>query len=897
MKAAGKLPDPMKIPAAGTRFHFKFPKNASTSPFLARLKEASKAVIHQKSPVPCGCLILATILGLLPAIHAATPDPAKPWTRWWWLGSGVDEKNLTRQLEDFARAGIGGVEICPIYGARGYEDRDIDFLSPRWTAMLAHTSRECQRLGLGLDLTTGTGWPFGGPWVTPENASRSLQRIRQDFPAGNITLTLPKGHLECLMAYPKNGAPIDLAPRVNHLSLDWHSEQPVRIRGIVSKSPIQQVKRAAPGGAGHVVDPFSAAAIKSYLARFDDPLAKLGSPAPRAHFHDSFEYYGADWTPGLLGTFEKQHGYDLRHHLPAFFGEDQPAEVSRVSHDYRETLDLLHRSYLETWHDWAARHGSLTRNQAHGSPGNLLDHYAVADIPETEIFRHVAHEQIPMLQFAASAAHLTGRNLVSAESFTWLGEHFQVKPAALKEAADFLWLGGVNHIFYHGIPYSPADATWPGWLFYASTHMGENGGLWRDLPVFNQYIHTVQSVLQSGRPDTAVLLYWPVHDIWSQPAAKLPLLTIHNQNEWLHGTSFHATAMALWENGIPCDFVSDRLLETATVRDGMILLGGKSYKLLILPESTHPPDSLNATCSALTAKGATITSIAGFPEPGEKPDSSALLQHLEASGIHSEPMTSHGLRFVRRITETGCSWFIVNPTDHTIDAWAPLSSPFRSALFIDPAKPDRKGTPNIEDGKIRFHLEAGESRILHSSSTLKIGTKPWFDFRPSGTHLDLSGPWNIDFIAGGPELPASAELPTLDSWTTLGEAARNFSGTARYTTTFSPPPAAGSLALDLGQVAETCRVTLNGKPLGTSFFPPHRFELTNAIKEGENTLSVEVTNLAANRIADADRRGVKWKAFHEINFVNIDYQPFDASTWKPLPSGLLGPVRLYPIER
>jgi len=57
----------------------------------------------------------------------------------------------------------------------------------------------------------------------------------------------------------------------------------------------------------------------------------------------------------------------------------------------------------------------------------------------------------------------------------------------------------------------------------------------------------------------------------------------------------------------------------------------------------------------------------------------------------------------------------------------------------------------------------------------------------------------------------------------------------------------------------------------------------------------EVTNLAANRIRDLDRRGVPWKNFHEINFVNIDYKPFDASEWLLAPSGLLGPVRLVPL--
>ena len=107
----------------------------------------------------------------------------KPWTRWWWPGSAVDRPNLTRQLEQFAAAGLGGVEVTPIYGAKGYEARYIDYLSPQWVAMLEHTGREAQRLNLGLDMATGTGWPFGGPFVTADDANTKavLKRVRAEL--------------------------------------------------------------------------------------------------------------------------------------------------------------------------------------------------------------------------------------------------------------------------------------------------------------------------------------------------------------------------------------------------------------------------------------------------------------------------------------------------------------------------------------------------------------------------------------------------------------------------------------------------------------------------------------------------------------------------------------------
>src|SRR3954463_3527572 len=135
---------------------------------------------------------------------AATRE-CRPWTRWWWLGSAVDKTNLTRLLTQYREAGLGGVEVCPIYGAKGYEDRFISFLSPKWMEMLAHTTTEAARLDLGVDLTTGTGWPFGGPHVTAEDASAKVILKRYELAGGSrLTSKLPVGQLQCLMAVSEN---------------------------------------------------------------------------------------------------------------------------------------------------------------------------------------------------------------------------------------------------------------------------------------------------------------------------------------------------------------------------------------------------------------------------------------------------------------------------------------------------------------------------------------------------------------------------------------------------------------------------------------------------------------------------------------------------------------------
>ena len=175
----------------------------------------------------------------------------------------------------------------------------------------------------------------------------------------------------------------------------------------------------------------------------------------------------------------------------------------------------------------------------------------------------------------------------------------------------------------------------------------------------------------------------------------------------------------------------------------------------------------------------------------------------------------------------------------------------------------------------------------------------WAYRKQSGDPVDVTGRWSITFMEGGPRLPGKIETGAPASWTELGgDDARSFSGTAKYEVTFRmPETAADDWTLDLGKVRESARVTVNGQPAGVAWCHPFRLPVGRFLRPGLNTLAVEVTNLAANRIADLDRRGVPWKRFHDINFVNIRYEPFDAAKWEPVPSGLPGPVRLVPVKR
>jgi hypothetical protein len=195
-------------------------------------------------------------------------------------------------------------------------------------------------------------------------------------------------------------------------------------------------------------------------------------------------------------------------------------------------------------------------------------------------------------------------------------------------------------------------------------------------------------------------------------------------------------------------------------------------------------------------------------------------------------------------------------------------------------------------------LDSGQSLLLRTFNG-KAGPDPggWRYLEPAGQARELAGGWKLDFRHGGPELPEPVSLEKLASWTSLADAdAGRFSGTARYSLRFNAPEErADDWRLDLGDVRETARVTLNGKFLGTVWSLPASIRVGGALEPGTNVLEIEVTNLPANRVRDLDLRKVDWKVMKDINLASLRYRALDASTWAPAPAGLLGPVRLVPL--
>lgn len=859
----------------------------------------------------------------------------KPWAYWWWMGSAVDKTNLTRELTRYQAAGYGGVHIIPIYGAKGWETNYIQYLSPRWMEMLGYTVSEARRLGMDVDMTTGTGWCFGGPRVTDEEANATVVNRTFNVSGGRgLDAKFDRQQTQALVAFSTNANSIDLKHRIqSDGSVDWVAPAGHwRVYAVSQKPSGQKVKRPSPGGEGHMLNLLYPTAVRHFVGWVDEAFARYRGPKPRAQYHDSYEYR-TEWSPDFLSQFQKRRGYRLETEFPALFGNAKDEHTARVLCDYRETAsDIMVEDALPVWVNWSHKRGFLTRNEAHGSPGNLLDLYAVADIPETEMFYRDRNKLIS--KFASSAAHVTGKNLVGCETGTWLQEHFTETLADMKYLLDDLFLSGVNHVFYHGTCYSPDEAGWPGWLFYASFEMNPRNSIWHDVPTLNAYVARCQSVLQSGQPDNDILLYWPIHDFWSQPGSKLlPHMTVHAR-DWFESQPIGHAAEQLWNRGYSFDYISDRqLADVKVARDGSLEMKRSEYRIVLVPDSRLLPLETLEQLLKLAQSGATVVFENELPQdvPGlsdlesrrarfkrvmaQMNFSSAgeakvgkgrvLVGKLEptlsrAGAVRETLFDQAGLMCIRRSFDGGRYYFIANRGDQTVNGWLPLAINAESVVAMDPLS----GKTGVASSKasagltqVSLQLQAGESVILRAITEREVSGPAWPYVHPAGPPTEIAATWNLEFLSGGPALPPPMFVPRLDSWTKLGgAAAQNFAGTARYTVTFDAPQgAATDWLLSLGKVCQSARVRLNGEELGTLIAPPFQI-VVKGFKPKGNKLEVEVTNVSANAIRYYDREGVKWKNFHDINFVNLNYRPFDASEWPLTDSGLLGPVTLTPVQ-
>jgi hypothetical protein len=673
------------------------------------------------------------------------------------------------------------------------------------------------------------------------------------------------------MLFGHNGSVIDVTDCMTDGHLTWKASKEERkllggkdgsktVVVLYIKYGVMKVKRAAPGGEGLVIDHFDRKAVANYLKHIEDAFERTHTPYPHTFFNDSYEVADATWTPTLFEEFYKRRGYRLEDHLLAFTHGD----VKLVS-DYRETLsDLLLENFTQQWTAWAHSHGAITRNQAHGSPANLIDCYAAVDIPEIEGFglsdfgikglrkdpgkTRKNDSDYSMFKYAPSAAHICGKPYTSSETFTWLTEHFRTSLSQLKPDIDLMFCAGVNHMFFHGTCYSPKDDPWPGWKFYASIDMSPTNSIWRDAPEFMKYVARCQSFLQWGQPDNDFLVYLPIRDMWKKNPEKLLMqFSIHAMGQL--APEFIKTILDIDKAGFDCDYISERLLMGCKfVNGGIETAAGTHYKALIIPGSGEMPEKVKAHIEQLKAQGACIIYGTNAAE-------------MNAAAKPETMKTECGLKAIRRKNPTGYHYFIANLTAEDIEADVQLAVDFKRAFFFNPLNAYITPVPiKVEDHKIHLALRSGESIILQTfddvpqqqPADLLKGLASIYH-QTSTAHVQeypLDGPWTLSFMEEAPKVTETFTLDHPQTWESLSDETKVTMGTGVYETTITLKKKdlrrAFKWEIDLGDVRESARVYINGEYIGCAWSVPFVLDCMLALKAGKNTIRIEVTNLPAS---------------------------------------------------
>jgi hypothetical protein len=829
------------------------------------------------------CVILAAST-LLPAQRVADvrrgfenpPDDARIMMRWWWFGPAVTKPELEREMRLMKEGGIGGFEVQPVYplaldGSKpGF--RNLPYLSDEFLDALRFTSEKARELGLRMDLTLCSGWPYGGPHTPITEAAGRLLTVNADVPAGESSLRIRKlaeGE-KFLAAFAGTERLPD--PRDGVIAV----QGPRKVQYFIAGRTKMMVKRAAAGAEGYVLDHYSRAAIDHHLRAVGDRLAQVfGLRPPYAVFSDSLEVFASDWTDNMLDEFRKRRGYDLTPYLPMLVS-DLGEKSGAVRCDWGKTLtELVEENYLQPVQDWARAHHTRFRSQTYGTPPVALSSNALVDLPEGE---HPNWRQFSQTRWAASASHLYGKPVTSSETWTWLHSPvFRATPLDMKAEADLHFLQGINQLVGHGRPYSPPDvAGYPGWRFYAAAVFNNDNPWWIAMPDIAKYLQRTSWLLRQGKPANDVALYLPTSDARARFTGGRGVSVDRSMDALLGDT----VIPQILDAGYNFDYIDDAAIEKV----------GIPYPILVLPGVERIPLSAYKKVEEYARKGGIVVATRRLPS-------------LSPGLLEGERDTAA----VRALSDT-----LFRERGHLVQDEKTLGAQLRGWL-----QPDLKTDPPAPAiGFVHRKLDDGDIYFLVNTSNQRMRTDVTLRAKGGDGPVDLA-PYESRTLVFSPQVPALHPLPgrgdetVLSGWkeTRNGTAAPYFSGTITYEATVTLKRQPHAAWLDFGEgtpvpetprrngmrawlespVREAAVVYANDQRAGTVWCPPYSLNVKSLLHVGENRIRIVVGNLAINALAGRQLPDYK----DLIAKYGDRFQPQDLENLRALPAGLTGDVRLF----
>jgi hypothetical protein len=655
---------------------------------------------------------------------ASPPDSARPWVYWFWLNGNITREGITADLEAMKRVGIGGVLIMEV--DQGTPLGPIPFASDKWRELFHFVVTEADRLGLQVNMTDDAGWNgSGGPWVPPDKAMQKVvwSETQVSGPA-HFDAALPQPPVVrdyyrdiTVLAFPTPGdyripdiegksdlkrgeyparanfgeAPagsaidrgkiVDLSGKMTadgHLTWDAPEGKWTVLRlGHTCTGATNEPSPAS--GRGLECDKLSTEGSEAAFNGFIEKLANDSGPLTgralvKTHI-DSWENGSQNWTARMPEEFRRLRGYDLTPYLPAMTGRVvQSLEVSeRFLDDLRQTCaDLLSDNYAGHIRDLANKHGMRLTIEAYGdSPADNMAYAGRADEPMGEFWSWPSFGAEGTLIEMSSAAHVWGKPICGAESFTaGDGEKWLYHPGYIKAMGDTAFCLGIQRFVFHRFAMQPWRDRRPGMSMGPwGLHYERTQTWWEQSKPWHEYLARCQFLLQKGMPVVDVLYLEPE----GAPRSFNP----------------PPSGARAGYKGDGCP--TEALLKRASVKDGRIVFpDGMSYRALALPGAEAMTPGLVKRLAEMASDGATIvggkpqkaTGLTDYPQSdaevkqradalwnsgkviaGKTPE-----QVLAAKGVPPDFKADRTLNFVHRRIDGAEVYFVANTLSYSTSA-------------------------------------------------------------------------------------------------------------------------------------------------------------------------------------------------------------------------------------
>ena len=852
----------------------------------------------------------------------------------------------------------------------------LPWLSEEWISMLQVVFEEARTLGMTCDLIVGSGWPFGAEDLKEEDRARivviAVMKIKGplDFPISRDELFLEadpavssrwegrKHKLLSLMLVPDPLSDLeditDLSDRVDDEFINlFIPPGDHALISLVEITGFMEVINGAPGASGPVLDHYSEAVVSSYLRRMSETIESVTGPLSqhlRALFTDSMELEGSNWTGDMRGEFIRRRGYDLFPFLPLLLFKtgamgnvtdfnygvktDTVTEdmVRRMRYDFETTrAEMLEERFLKTFASWCAGLGVKSRMQAYGRGFFPLESSMAVDIPEGESWtmnwlRHRIGEEMPesdyrrgraytmVNKYVSSAAHLSGKRVVSCEEMTDTYAVFNTSLENLKIGSDQSIISGITHSVFHGFNYSPPGAPYPGWIRYGA-YYSENNNWWPHFHLLNEYKARLSAIFQNSEMYADIAILPPTADMWSR---------IGMQNEpfpsLLHAEYLSLVWEAIVKNGSGCDYVSERVLKASEINHGHIEYGSRKYHTLFLVQvdSIEPDTALIIKDFVLSGGrvfciGTTPSASPGWTNHREKDlavaDAVALMrtypEHFvflekpgnDFIGWYGSVMKQYGISAYMHIHNPGPFLmqtryrsddgtdiiFIIN--SHIINSHQTritFSGNIRrkkNCSVWNAETGERQRADLDANGGMMIDLGPAESLLFVFSTEKSAGE--WTPLPHCGANEHEMGEgWVAEFRHCRDGSVRKLEMNPLTDLKEMGDLAY-FSGTVIYSNRIICEDPAGVI-INLGKVHGTSELKVNGVSCGVKWYGRRIYNIGGHLKPGENLIEIAVTTPMGNYMKSL------------TDNPTAQYWTNSGNKNQPLRSmGMTGPVRYY----